>query len=442
MKTSLMPYTRTRLKTMPVSGYLLFTVFLFLCLPQNGLHAQSPRLSVQGILKKANGDAVNDDTYTLTFRLYTSENQAFNSAPWKEEQQGVEVVNGIYSTVLGNTSPLPSFNQQYFLGVTVGPMTNTSEMLPRVQLTSAPYALSIIGVNNQFPSSGQVIADSIDVNGGILTQNGAPGANGVNQNGYGFLGDKDSGLYSQAANEVSLYVNNIELIEVKPALVDIKTDATVDNLNLKTEGKLSYNGLDDWRLVETDYFQNDTEEWLAYGPTGGEIIGWNNGTGGVAPTLLGANTNFVGKYIRQSGPNQVLKKQFDLSNVGNYSLIKIKFKYYYLDTWDDGQDADRSFAAISETITGTGIRVGYTVEGKTWWNYGGDFGQSDLFNTANHWGGNTLYPDYTDNAEMTFFICDSCNDIFWLMFGASLNGDSFPNPEESFGVGMIEIWVK
>ena len=52
----------------------------------------------------------------------------------------------------------------YQLGVKIG----TSELLPRIDLTSAPYTLSLRGSSNQFPGSGQVLADSIKVSGGIM----------------------------------------------------------------------------------------------------------------------------------------------------------------------------------------------------------------------------------------------------------------------------------
>jgi len=440
MKNLFLFQNRTLLKNTLLMRFLVIAIVFTLSTQLYTLQAQGPKLSIQGILKKANGDAVTDGSYNLTFNLYTV--ATAGTSLWTESQANVDVISGIYSTVLGNTTPLTiSFNQIYYLGVTVGPV-GSAEMTPRIQLTSAPYALSLIGNTNQFPSSGQVIADSAKVSWGVTARGGIPVNSGGRHQGFTFSGnngDTDSGLGSSASGQVALYVNNTEKVKATVDSVVIKPD-----LRLAKGSKINYDGLDDWRLVETDYFENgnDFEGWLAYGPANGEIIGWNNGNGGVNPAMAGATNVFAGKYIKESAANQVLKKSFNLSNVGTYNYIKIKFKYYYLDTWDDGQDADRSFAAIAETATGTGMRVGYTVEGKTWWNYNGDFGNSDAFNTANQWGGTSAYPDYTENAEMTFSKCNSCNNIFWLMFGASLNGDSFPNPEESFGVGMIEIWVK
>ena len=98
------------------------------------LHAQTnPTLSVQGILKKSNGVAVDDGSYSITFKLYKSETGG--TAIWTETQPSVEVSSGIYSASLGTVTPLTvAFDTLYFLGVTVG----STELTPPVLLTSAP----------------------------------------------------------------------------------------------------------------------------------------------------------------------------------------------------------------------------------------------------------------------------------------------------------------
>ena len=116
------------------------------------LSAQSPKLGVQGILKKANGNAVDDGSYTITFKIYNTETGG--AALWTEVQSEVDVSSGIYSAVLGSVTPLTlSFNEGYYLGVKVG---STPEMAPRMELTTASYALSLKGSDNLFPSTGAV----------------------------------------------------------------------------------------------------------------------------------------------------------------------------------------------------------------------------------------------------------------------------------------------
>src|SRR5262245_15124517 len=80
----------------------LLIMFVFISTAFHELMAQpEPKLSIQGILKKATGEAVDDNTYNMTFSLYTV--PTGGAAIWSENQTGVEVTSGIYSTVLGNT---------------------------------------------------------------------------------------------------------------------------------------------------------------------------------------------------------------------------------------------------------------------------------------------------------------------------------------------------
>lgn len=115
------------------------------------LFAQA-NLSVQGTIQRSFGAAVDDGNYSLTFRLY--ETDAGGTPIWEETQSDVEVIGGVYSVVLGASEPLDApFDKPYFLGVSVDGGT---ELTPRARLTSSPYALSMIGQDNTFPSTGTV----------------------------------------------------------------------------------------------------------------------------------------------------------------------------------------------------------------------------------------------------------------------------------------------
>jgi hypothetical protein len=108
-------------------------------------------LSIQGTVQNYDGSAVEDGEYDITFKLYTQD--AGGTAIWTETQT-VDVTGGIYSTQLGLVNPLNvGFTTVYYLGITLpgGP-----ELIPRSRLTSAPYALSLIGQGNTFPSSGPI----------------------------------------------------------------------------------------------------------------------------------------------------------------------------------------------------------------------------------------------------------------------------------------------
>ncbi len=147
------------------------SAFLLLCLlafAQNA-HAQA-NLSVQGTVQTLKGTAVDDGDYDILFKLYTVES---GGTPVWSETQTLEVTNGVYSVLLGAVNPLNvPFDVPYFLGTTLpgGP-----ELIPRSPLTSSPYALSVIGQDNKFPSTGNVgigttaPTTTLDANGSIST---------------------------------------------------------------------------------------------------------------------------------------------------------------------------------------------------------------------------------------------------------------------------------
>lgn len=114
-------------------------------------------LSIQGIIQKSNGAAVDDGKYDLTFKLYTSTS---GGTAVHTETQNVSVAGGIYSAELGGGStPLSAaFDQTYYLGVSVN---GSAELVPRTRLTSSPYSLALLGTSNLFPGSGAIGAGTI-----------------------------------------------------------------------------------------------------------------------------------------------------------------------------------------------------------------------------------------------------------------------------------------
>jgi trimeric autotransporter adhesin len=92
-------------------------------------------LSYQGLLKDSGGLVIPDGTYSLTFRLYS---QASGGVPLWNESQSLAVRGGVFSAVLGSVTPLTlPFDAQYWISLQVA----GNPELPRVVLTSAPYAL-------------------------------------------------------------------------------------------------------------------------------------------------------------------------------------------------------------------------------------------------------------------------------------------------------------
>lgn len=418
---------------------LLLLVCFLACV--STIYAQiNPTLNIQGILKKSDGVAVEDGVYSLTFNLYTV-SAGVDPAVWTEMQPAVAVISGIYSTTLGSITPLTlSFNQLYYLGVTVG--AGPMELTPRTLLTSAPYALSLIGQSNTFPSTGQVKADSIIVKGGVLANGGTPGPNGVNKSGYAFSGnggDNDSGLFSTANGKVALYGNNVEVLTVTPTNVQanfsmgVNGDVTTNNLALPSSGSVVYNGLRDWRLVETNSFSSSAEGWQVYDKLSGQSMGWNN------PNPVGASAiknwgGFAGDALLPGNNDYVLKKGFNLSGAGSFTEVMVKFRYYFIDSWGWGL-GDKAWAAFATSASGNGIRVAWDKIPSFINDGNGDFNTS-AFKTAGDFQGLSDYPDNWNDVQITQ---KATSTTFWVFIGAAVGEDA---DNETFAVGAIEIYVR
>jgi len=144
---------------LPSRGNVLFTLlvaaFLLGAQRVGALNGNAPSPAVtslstipyQGRLTDASGNLLNG-TYTMTFNLYNV--SANGSALWTEPWTGgnaVQVTNGLFSVMLGSLTPIPQSvftgNASLWLGVTVG---TDSEMTPRVQLGTVPFAVQALSV--------------------------------------------------------------------------------------------------------------------------------------------------------------------------------------------------------------------------------------------------------------------------------------------------------
>ena len=239
-------------------------LLVFCCFGAATLHAQNAALTVQGILKKADGSAVPDDVYTLFFAFYDAE--AGGNKVWEEMINDVETTGGVYSVVLGVGTPLTApFNVPYYLSVKIG-SASAQELLPRPRLSAAPYALSLLGSDNVIPSTGNIqvygvtathgvtaggniagygVSASADLNvagesdltalvrahNGILTNVGGPlsyGSNPTLFRGYGFLGDGNTGYGSNSGGVASIWAGGQNVINaannqvlIRPGGVDV-----------------------------------------------------------------------------------------------------------------------------------------------------------------------------------------------------------------------------
>ena len=134
-------------------------MFLFLGatqIPAFGNDNPPKKINFQGLLTDDNGNPVPGDPVPLWVRLYP---QLYPEPPIWEERLVVLPYQGHFSVTLGSNPDNPldlPFDQPYELGVQV---EGEDEMVPRIDLTSAPYALHAVVADS---IGGIVIADSLE----------------------------------------------------------------------------------------------------------------------------------------------------------------------------------------------------------------------------------------------------------------------------------------
>jgi hypothetical protein len=140
-----------------VRSLLTVSILVFMLVCFDGVAAApNQQINYQGKLTDGTGVAVPDGTYNMRFWLLTSSTIATTSAVWSEELTGsdkVTVTSGLFSIMLGSTSPLTGvdFNQTLYLGVEIGSTTVTAawdgEMSPRKVLGAVPAAFEAENAN-------------------------------------------------------------------------------------------------------------------------------------------------------------------------------------------------------------------------------------------------------------------------------------------------------
>lgn len=211
------------------------------------LQAQNSTLSVQGVLRKSDGAAVPDGQYSLTFRLWDAATNG--TAVHTETQSSVQVTGGIYSTLLGTTTAMTApFDKPYYLGVTVGA---GQELIPRAQLSSAPYTLAIRGQSNVVPSNGSVGVGTLqpksklDVEGGLAVGATYSGATAAPANGAIIEGKVGIGTSSVPSDAV---------LQVGTRLLTVRTDGRTGINHYFTDVALNVRG------VTGDYYHFNVEK--------------------------------------------------------------------------------------------------------------------------------------------------------------------------------------
>jgi hypothetical protein len=136
-------------------------------------------ISYQGILTDAQGDAVPNGDFNVTFSIY--DDSLSGNLLWSE-QQAIHTSDGIFNVNLGVVSSIPdsAFQSRAYIGFQI---EGQAEMTPRVALQSVPYSYQ--SKKSQFA----VDADMVDGLEGASLEESQEIANTVNQhtNDFGHL---------------------------------------------------------------------------------------------------------------------------------------------------------------------------------------------------------------------------------------------------------------
>ena len=392
----------------------ILQLICLICLMQSvpNMYGQAT-LNIQGIVRKSTGANLDDGTYSMTFRLYTTSSGGSNI--WSETHDNMDVTSGVYGAVLGLINPFTiPFDQPYFLGISVD---GGAEVSPRLRLTASPYTLSLIGQSNIFPSTGTVGLGTISPDATALMHV----KNNTGNSRMTIEGKDTAVIVMKTRTNTTAITFNCSKISI-PDLSGYLSQG----VSLPPGQTIKYNNVPTWRLIEDDNFTADTEGWECtdnWNSSAGKTFDRFKPDGTFSPWILRPN---------QDGKN-TLVKQFNLGGTP-HTMVKVVFTFHFFDSWDAlefgyGAFGTRKTPSDGANQTSGVFQVGWyqTVEPR----FNAAFrstGYGNFFtNSAS---------DYNIRAEM---VAQMTDDNFWVIFGS--DSDS-AGADESYGISNIQIWVR
>ena len=175
-----------------VLGAMLVALAVLVLVSGCGTPALQNEMGYQGRLTDAAGNPING-TKNMTFRLYTAETGG--TAIWEETHAGVQVSDGLFNVVLGESTPLDEaqFHQPLYLEVVVDGET----LSPRQKLLGAPYAFSLVpgAVIKGYIAATETYSSTLNV--ANFSDGQAIGA--ISATGHGIYVQSGGGAYAGAA---------------------------------------------------------------------------------------------------------------------------------------------------------------------------------------------------------------------------------------------------
>jgi len=143
---------------------LLLTLFFLLT---NSVSASiNQYVNFSGLLTDSNGDAVEDDSYIITFSLWDGENENSPNQKLWEDTKNIQVERGIYSTSLGAFPYTMTFAEPYFLAIQVNGgdyLKNDNKFIPLSSTWTAFRSSTSSGKLVTSVSQDYTITDNDDV---------------------------------------------------------------------------------------------------------------------------------------------------------------------------------------------------------------------------------------------------------------------------------------
>lgn len=442
----------------------LLAVFVFLLLAGSVF---SQTISVQGVLRDPNGRSVDDGSYTVTFAIYDV--ATGGAALWTETYSSLQTKHGVFQANLGENTSLDglAFDKTYYVGVTV---ESYAEMTPRIALTVYPYSKAILGQDNKFPSTGNIVLakDSIIVQQGALKFEGADGRivfnDGTSLNTANFSGPAGSLLNSSSINinadniADGLGAINFQIAGQTKALLENAGNFRVGDLAGSNTSILGNNIQGYSAGSSATLVLNGSGGFVSLGDRNGAYMETQSNTlqaytnGGVSSTLyLNNSGGIVAVYDSiQVGEDNVRRGSITVNGSGTGNLGGIlslsSAATYPVDRWYmESLENDLLFGVVEGGVAGTkmtlqsngevGIGVSDSLRG-TLNLHGSDVGESTggfmrFYTSADgDDGGVNVFQMYADNDD---FVLDRNNlgNIFFVDGATGNIGISDGDPTEA-----------
>ncbi len=263
---------RSLILTLLITGSIFFTIFGANFNIANA--AINQQINYQGKLTNASNVAVADGLYNMTFKLYTV--STGGAAIWTESDTAankVQVTSGLFSIMLGSTTPFTgvNFNQSLYLGVTI---ESDAEMTPRKILGATPASIESYNLGGA-SSTQYVRADQT----GTINASSSQTALSITQNSTGNVFD----LFSGATNVFSVLSNG-----------NVGIGSTTPSTKFSVAGNGLFTGITTVSGAGTSSFNNNLSIGGALSLSGGFFDGSSSiGTQGMVLQTTGTSSRWV-----------------------------------------------------------------------------------------------------------------------------------------------------